>query len=119
MRIRIYFHRGFIFGDMMYVVQLKLAISIQNFLSAIRLGWCDGYKQHIEWASARVPPTPITSLEGKDKAVAWPAASLEGHRKASSKQLALGKPTAGGVELVLATAVEGFQGGQTHGQNLL
>ena len=67
----------------------------------------------IEWASARVPPTPITSLEGKDKAVAWPAASLERHRKASSK------PTAGGLELVLATAVEGFQGGQTHGQNLL
>ena len=34
----------------------------------------------IEWASARVPPTPITSLEGKDKAVAlawgrWPAGS--------------------------------------------
>ena len=67
----------------------------------------------IEWASARVPPTPITSLEGKDKAVAWPAASLERHRKASSK------PTAGGLELVLATAVEGFQGGQTQGQNLL
>ena len=43
----------------------------------------------------------------------WPAASLERHRKASSK------PTAGGLELVLATAVEGFQGGQTHGQNLL
>ena len=67
----------------------------------------------IEWASARVPPTPITSLEGKDKAVAWPAASLERHRKASSK------PTAGGLELVLATAVEGFPGGQTQGQNLL
>ena len=35
---------------------------------------------YIEWASARVPPTPITSLEGKDKAVAlawgrWPAGS--------------------------------------------
>ena len=43
----------------------------------------------------------------------WPAASLERHRKASSK------PTAAGLELVLATAVEGFQGGQTHGQNLL
>ena len=71
------------------------------------------YIIHIEWASARVPPTPITSLEGKDKAVAWPAASLERHRKASSK------PTAGGLELVLATAVEGFPGGQTHGQNLL
>ena len=68
---------------------------------------------YIEWASARVPPTPITSLEGKDKAVAWPAASLERHRKASSK------PTAGGLELVLATAVEGFPGGQTQGQNLL
>ena len=63
------------------------------------------------------------------KSWCWPAAaaSLERHRKASSKptaaglELVLATAVEGfqGLELVVATAVEGFQGGQTHGQNLL
>ena len=52
---------------------------------------------------------PAASLALRNR----PAASLERQRQANSQ------PTAGGWELELATAVEGFQGGQTQGHNLL